>query len=152
MSEIVIRSATLEDIDILLQFEQGVITAERPYDVTLREDPITYYDLRKLLISDDAAVVVAQENGEVIGSGHATIKQARHYLNHEFYVNLGFMYTSPEHRGKGVNRLIIENLKTWATLKGLAEIRLTVYNDNVSAIQAYEKAGFKKHIIEMRIE
>lgn len=151
MSEIVIREATLKDLDLLLQFEQGVILAERPYDVTLREDPISYYDLKKLITTDDAQVVVAELDGQVIGSGHATIKEARHYLNHNVYVNLGFMYTAPDYRGKGVNQQIIENLKAWAASKGIAEIRLTVYNDNLAAISAYEKVGFEKHIIEMRL-
>ncbi len=151
MSDIVIREATLKDLDVLLQFEQGVILAERPYDVTLREDPISYYDLKKLIASEDAQVVVAEFSGEVIGSGHATIKEARHYLNHKVYVNLGFMYTAPGYRGKGVNQQIIKHLKAWATSKGIAEIRLTVYNDNLAAIKAYEKVGFKKHIIEMRL-
>ncbi|MGB5500466.1 MAG: GNAT family N-acetyltransferase, partial [Maribacter sp.] len=32
------------------------------------------------------------------------------------------------------------------------EIRLTVYDENHAAIRAYEKVGFKKHIIEMRLQ
>lgn len=151
MSKITVRKANSGDLTQLLRFEQGVIAAERPYDSTLKEDPITYYDLKQLVLSEEAAVVVAEIEGEVIGSGHATIKQARAYLDHAVYVNLGFMYTVPEHRGKGVNQKIINALKDWAKAKGITEIRLTVYQDNESAIAAYEKAGFKKHIIEMRL-
>ncbi len=151
MNKILVRRATSADLSQLLRFEQEVITAERPYDITLAEDPITYYDLKQLLLSDQAEVVVAEVNGEVVGSGHATIKDARSYLNHQIYVNLGFMYTVPEYRGRGINRMIIEKLCDWANSKGISEVRLTVYQENTSAIAAYEKAGFKKHIIEMRL-
>ncbi len=151
MGKVTIRKAALDDLPLLLQFEQGVINAERPYDITLREDPITYYYLKRMVVSDEAEVVVAERKGEIIGSGHATIKKARHYLNHDYYFNLGFMYTIPKYRGKGVNLRIIETLKLWAKSIGFDEIRLTVYKDNLPLIKAYEKAGFKKHILEMRL-
>jgi GNAT superfamily N-acetyltransferase len=48
------------------------------------------------------------------------------------------MYTDPQHRGKGVNAIIIEALKEWCLSK-ITELRLDVYNDNPSAIRAYEK-------------
>ena len=152
MDNIKQRTATLNDMDILLEFEQGVIKAERPFDVTLGADPITYYDLEELILSEDACLVVAEIEGEIIGSGYALIKPARHYLNHKFYSYLGFMFTLPDFRGRGVNTKIIERLKQWSDSKGLKEMRLTVYDENYNAIRAYEKAGFKKHIIEMRLE
>ncbi|MBT8313373.1 MAG: GNAT family N-acetyltransferase [Maribacter sp.] len=152
MDEVKIRKATLDDIAVLLKFEQGVIKAERPFDVTLDEDPITYYDLEELIVSDDASLVVAEIDGAIISSGYALVKPARHYLNHKFYSYLGFMYTLPKYRGRGVNTRIIEELKQWSYSKGLKEIRLTVYDENSIAIRAYEKVGFKKHIIEMRLE
>ncbi len=152
MENVKVRTATLDDLAILLEFEQGVISAERPFDSTLKEDPIVYYDLRALILNEDASVVVAEINGKVVGSGYALIKTARHYLDHEYYSYLGFMFTLPEFRGKGINTKIVENLRQWSFSKGLKEIRLTVYSDNHIAIRAYEKVRFKKHIIEMRLE
>lgn len=151
MDTIHIRSATQNDLKVLRTFEQGVIKAERPYDVTLDADPITYYNLGELIQNDNALVVVAETNGTVIASGFALVKPAKHYLDHDHFAYLGFMYTRPEYRGKGVNARIVERLKQWSFAKGLKEIRLTVYNDNQSAIKAYEKVGFKKHIITMRL-
>lgn len=152
MDNVKLRTATLDDIDVLLAFEQGVITAERPFDVTLGADPITYYNLEELILSDDASIIVAEIEGKIVGSGYALQKPARHYLNHEFYSYMGFMFTLPQYRGRGVNTKIIERLKLWSDSKGLKEIRLTVYDENHGAIRAYEKVGFKKHIIEMRLQ
>ncbi|MEW2919901.1 GNAT family N-acetyltransferase [Muricauda sp. ANG21] len=150
--QITIRNATLDDLPILLQFEQGIITSERPFDVTIKEDPVSYYNLKQMILDDDSCVIVAEVEEKVVSSGYAISKRARHYLDHEFYAYLGFMYTDLEYRGKGINALVVDELKKWSHEKGFKEIRLTVYNDNLPAIKAYEKVGFKKHIIEMRLE
>lgn len=152
MEEYVTRSASLSDLDTLLEFEQGIISAERPYDLTLRKGQINYYDLSELIVSTKAEVIVVEHNGKIVSSGYATIKKARHYLDHEEYSYLGFMYTHPDFRGRGLNRRIVDALKAWSKAKGLTEIRLTVYDDNAAAIKAYEKVGFIKHLIEMRLE
>ncbi|MFS4449254.1 GNAT family N-acetyltransferase [Maribacter sp. 2307UL18-2] len=151
MEEFLVRAATSEDLKTLLKFEQGVILAERPFDTTLAEDPITYYDLDELIHSEDAQVIVVTYDTKIVASGYALKKRARPYLDHEFYSYLGFMYTHPDYRGKGLNALVIKELKIWSTEKGLNEIRLTVYDGNMPAIKAYEKIGFRKHIIEMRL-
>ena len=43
-------------------------------------------------------------------------------------------------------------LAQWCMSKNIHELRLQVYNDNEVALKAYEKAGFTKHLIEMRME
>ena len=151
IDDYVLREASEDDLEVLLEFEQGVISAERPFDPTLGKGKITYYDLNELLNSEDAKVVVVESGSKLIACGYALKKKARHYLNHEFYSYLGFMYTHPDFRGKGVNGMVVESLRKWSLSKGLTEIRLTVYDENIPAIKAYEKMGFKKHIIEMRI-
>ncbi|MBU2906086.1 MULTISPECIES: GNAT family N-acetyltransferase [Arenibacter] len=151
MQEFTVRTATLDDLKILLSFEQEIIRAERPFDETLDKDPISYYDLRQLLLSDEAEVMVAELDSRIVGSGYALIRDAKPYLDHKKYTYLGFMYTDGDQRGKGVNKAIVDALVHWSKSKGIHEIRLTVYNENAPAIRAYEKVGFKKHILEMRV-
>lgn len=151
MDEITIRNATLSDLDVLLHFEQELIKAERPFDQTIRKDPLCYYDLKGMILDKDVAVVVAEINNTIVSCGAAVIKQARSYLNHKEYANFGFMFTLPAYRGMGINKKILDCLRTWAQSKGYNEMRLTVYSDNIPAIKAYEKAGFVSHILEMRI-
>jgi GNAT superfamily N-acetyltransferase len=152
MSKINIRTATPADLNILLEFEQGIITAERPYDPTLKEGKINYYDIEKMIEASHISVLVAEIDSEIIGSGYARIETAKPYLKHDNYAYLGFMYTDPKHRGKGVNAKIIEELKKWCRSRKITELRLDVYNDNPSAIRAYEKVGFKKHLLNMRVQ
>ena len=152
LPKVSIRKATLEDLPKLLNFEQEIIKAERPFDVTIKEGPISYYDIGEMIQDTKACVLVAEIDGGVVASGYAIPKKARHYLDHEFYAYLGFMYTDENFRGKGINAQIVDGLKQWSQEQGYKEIRLTVYNENLPAIKAYEKVGFKKHIIEMRLE
>lgn len=151
MDQIITRKATLEDINTLLRFEQGVITAERPFDITLREDPINYYDIENMITSPHIELVVATLGETIIGSGYARIETAEQYLAHEKHAYLGFMYVDPQYRGKGINLLIMEALKAWSLAQNITEMTLQVYHDNLSAIKAYEKAGFSKHMIKMRM-
>lgn len=151
MSEITTRAATLDDLDTLLLFEQGIIATERPFDPTLKKTPINYYDMKALIESPESEVIVAEINNQIIGSGYALIKNAKPYEDHERYAYLGFMFVEEIFRGKAVNKHIIERLKEWAVAKGLKEIRLQVYSENINAIKAYEKAGFKAHMLEMRL-
>lgn len=149
MQDITIRKATLNDMDTLLRFEQGVIEAERPMDSTLDED-IHYYDLNQLITAPHIELLVAEKAGNLVASGYARIESAKPYLKHDQHAYLGFMYVIPESRGQGINQLIIEGLKIWSAKQGVTELRLDVYETNHGAIRAYEKVGFVKHMIEMR--
>jgi GNAT superfamily N-acetyltransferase len=146
------RFATEGDLPILYTFEQGIIATERPYDPTLKPDPITYYDIRKMITDEDVEVFIAEIDNEIIASGYIRILPSKPHFKESNYAYLGFMYVKPEYRGKGVNGLIIEEMKIWASNNGLSELRLQVYNENHSAIKAYEKVGFNKHMLEMRME
>lgn len=149
--EINIREARIEELPLLRSFEQEIIRAERPFDSTLAPDPISYYDLAEYINSDDAVVMVAEVEGQLVGSGFAQIRKPKDYYIHKSFTHLGFMYVDSTIRGKGVNAQIIKALTAWSKEKGVDEIRLTVYPDNTSAIKAYEKAGFKSQLIEMRL-
>ncbi|RYD91493.1 MAG: GNAT family N-acetyltransferase [Sphingobacteriales bacterium] len=147
----IIRKATLNDKPTLLQFEQGVVEAERPFTPEMKAGEQQYYDLDRLLTSPDAYLVVADLNGELIASGYARIDQSKPYLKHAEEAYLGFMYVLPQHRGKGVNRLVIDGLKRWALSRKVTELRLEVYSENAPAIKAYEKFGFTPYLLQMRM-
>jgi GNAT superfamily N-acetyltransferase len=152
MESIHIRPANCQDLEALLRFEQGVITAERPFDTTLKTGAIHYYDLQVMIESPEVQLVVAGIGEVLVGCGYARLETAKRYLKHAVHAYLGFMYVDPSHRGKGINALIIEQLRQWSIWKGVSELRLDVYYGNLPAIRAYEKAGFKRHMVEMRAE
>ena len=151
MGNIIIRKASLNDLPTLLRFELGVIAAERPLDSTLKKGDIHYYDIKSMINSPDVELLVAVTGLEIIGCGYARIENAKPYLQHQQHAYLGFMYVDPAYRGKGVNKKIIAALKQWSLSRHITEMRLDVYYENPSAIKAYEKAGFSKYMIAMRM-
>lgn len=152
MEEIIIRKAMPEDLPVLLLAEQELINAERPFDPTLVPGEFYYYDLEEMIESEDAEVLIATQDGLFAGCGHASIRTGKPYNNFDRYAFLGFMYVVPEHRGKDIIQRIIGELKKWAEKKGLDEIRLQVYANNIAAVKAYEKVGFEKLLIDMRLK
>lgn len=146
-----IRPATENEVVILISFEQGIIEFERPFDKTLGEGTIHYYDLEALIKSENSEVLVAVVNNEIVGSGYAKIIPAKPYLKHAEYAYLGFMYVKPDFRGHGINKKIIGELIEWAKNRNQTEVRLEVYDKNVIAKNAYQKIGFTPNLLEMRL-
>ena len=78
MEEIIIRKATLNDIEILRRFEQGVISAERPFDPTLKKGDIFYYDLEGTanLLQSVCDVLYKKNINSVMVEGGARLLQS----------------------------------------------------------------------------
>lgn len=147
----IVRKAVPKDLPILLKFEQGLIEAERPMDPTIKCGDISYYDISLLIKNENSDVFVVEINDEIVASGYAKILDDRPYLKHDKQGYLGFMFVPEKHRGNGYNKLIMDALLDWCKQRQVFELRLDVYDINPSAIRAYEKAGFKKHLINMRL-
>lgn len=152
-----IRTATLNDLPTLLQFEQAVIEAERPYCPNMQETPFLYYDLQAMINRDCTEVMVAEivdqasQTTQLVASGYADIRDDRHYLTHDKIGYLGFMYVIPESRGQGVNHLIIDALIKWSHTKGIEHFVLDAFAENTAALRAYEKLGFQPGLLQMRL-
>jgi len=151
MSNIIIRTAVQADLPILKGFEQGIIAAERPFNDCLKPGNICYYDIGALIADENSSVVVAEDNGVIVGSGYARIKQSKAHLQHELHTYLGFMYVAPSHRGQGINQMVIQALVKWGKEQGMQDFYLEAYADNTSALKAYQKLGFQASLIEMKL-
>lgn len=152
MNKVFLRSAKLNDLDKLLRFEQEIILTERKFDNTLKSKEVTYYDIKELILSNNAEVVVIESNGTIVGSGYAKIVNSKSYLCHEQHSYLGFMYIEPEYRGNEYNKKILNYLIDWSKNMGIKYTTLEVYEENESAINAYKKIGFKKNLVEMKMK
>jgi len=149
--DVTVRQATPGDLGALMRFQQGVVEAERPFDPTLKDGSVHYYDIAALIASTDVHFLVAECGSDLVGCGFARIEAAEHYLKHPMHAYLGLMYVDPTHRGQSVNAKIIDALKAWCRGRRITELRLEVYSGNQAAIRAYQKAGFAEHMLEMRL-
>ncbi|MGB3726612.1 MAG: GNAT family N-acetyltransferase [Glaciecola sp.] len=151
MSDISIREASLNDLPILHEFLQGIVSAERPMDECLKDEHIVYYDPADFINDAQSLLLIAEVNQQAVGCGAAIIKPSRDYYKHKQHLYLAMMYVSPEHRGKGINGTVMEGLIAWGKQNNVTTCMLTVYPDNPGAIRAYEKLGFERSLLEMRL-
>ena len=151
MNDLTIRNAVQVDLPLLKEFEQDIIATERPLNDCLKSEYIRYYDIGALIDSDRACVIVAEDNGAIVGSGYARIKESKAHLQHSLHAYLGFMYVVPSYRGQGINQLVIQALIKWGKAQGMQDFYLDAYADNFPALKAYEKLGFKASLIEMKL-
>ena len=151
-SPISIRTAHLDDLKILLDFEQGVVAAEKPLDPFLANGDLNYYNIPELITAEHIYFIVAVSNEEIVACGYARIDNSKVYQKNPQHGYVGFMYVKPNFRGQRISTLILEYLKDWAKVKDLNELRLDVYNNNIGAIKAYKRFGFTKILVNMRMD
>lgn len=147
-----LRRAEFQDLPRLLELEQLVVEAERPFNCDIKAESAFYYDLEALIADDKAYVVVAQSADEIVATGYAQIRESKQSLAHESHGYLGFMYVTPEYRGQGLNAKIMDELTSWCRNRGILTLYLDVYAENEAAIKAYEKVGFKPSMVEMKLK
>ena len=145
------REAQLDDLPQLLELEQCIIAAERPFNANIKSEKTSYYNIQHLIEDSDSCLMVAINDGHIIGTGYAQIQQSKTSLQHDRHSYLGFMFVSPEFRGQGINQKIIHLLVAWSQDRDVNDFYLDVYSQNGSAIKAYEKVGFQPCLMEMKL-
>ncbi|WP_343328309.1 GNAT family N-acetyltransferase [Polaribacter staleyi] len=152
MNKFSIRTANLNDLETLLEFEQGVIKAERPLDPFLGDGKLFYYNIPELITNKNIHLIVAVSNNQLVASGYLRIENSKHYHKNPKHGYIGFIFVKPSFRGNRISKLILEALKNWAKEKDLKELRLDVYSNNSDAIKSYERFGFTKGLVNMKMD
>ena len=134
-----IRSATAEDVPLVLQLIRDLATYERaPNEVTATEE-----QLRKVLFGSKPAAEVrlAFADGNAVGFA---------LFFHNFSTWLGRpglyledLFIRPEDRGKGYGRALLVDLAQIARDRGCGRMEWAVLDWNEPAIQFYRKLGAK---------
>ncbi|MCF8388961.1 MAG: GNAT family N-acetyltransferase, partial [Bacteroidales bacterium] len=70
------------------------------------------------------AVIVAEENGEVIGFVHGLIRFMPDFLGGEKMGFVTHQHIEPEHRNKGLGKKLMRKLEEWFFGKGIRQIEL----------------------------
>lgn len=100
----------------------------------------------------DIIILVAEQDGEVVGYTYAGIEGID-------YMSLrgpaGVMHdivVDPDHRGQGVGRLLLDATLEALEAKGAPRVVLSTAERNESAQRLFARAGFRRTMIEMTRE
>ena len=102
--------------------------------------------LRALRRYPDAAVYVAEDDGQVVG--RLSLARDPHSASHHV-ADLGLMVAA-SHRGRGIGRVLLEQAVAWARDAGVRKIELHVFPWNDPAIRLYERFGFRREGVRVQ--
>jgi putative acetyltransferase len=88
----------------------------------------------------DAAVFVADDEGEVVG--RLSLSRDPHPASRHV-ADVGLM-VAESHRGQGIGRLLLEAAVEWSLKSGIGKLELHVFPWNEPALRLYESFGFER--------
>jgi len=133
---VALRPARQDDVESVT-FAQAAMTEE---DLSVPRNHIDYARLKEI-----SRRRIAGGKVWVIGEGPRLLFKTEESARSEDGVLIGGVFTDPEYRGRGLAR---RGIGTWARIlfdRGLTLLALHVNRDNMPAIRAYERVGFRRH-------
>ena len=124
-----IRLASVDDLKALLALEERAFTGDR----------LSRRSFRHAITSSGSALFVAtREEGDLLGYALLHLRQRTRLAR------LYSLAVSPEARGFGIGKLLIQACEKKAVKKGKMLLRLEVSDVNHNAIALYQKMGYKE--------
>jgi ribosomal protein S18 acetylase RimI-like enzyme len=155
---IVVRPATRDDLPALGRLGASLVRAHHDFDperfIAASPQTETGYAsfLGTQLATPTVSVLVAEENEAVIGYTYAGV-EGRDYMS--LRGPAGVLYdivVDPRHRQHGVGRLLLDATLAFLKSHGARQVVLSTAVRNEAAQRLFERAGFRRTMIEMTTE
>lgn len=152
-STMIIRKATIDDIDAVEQLYNAIHTAEENGQQTIGWIRGVYpvrATAENALKRED--LFVLEDNGELCGAGIINQVQVDSYRQGNWKYNaadeevcvLHTLVISPDHAGKGYGRAFLTYYETYALEHGCPELRIDTNARNTAARAMYKKHGYSE--------
>jgi len=107
---------------------------------------------KSVIESDEADLIVAEENEKLLGLLHIKEGKTPPYdaLVQNHYAQIIDFIVTENHRKKGIGTKLMDEAKNWATTRNLGYIELFVLNNAVGEQRFYENHGFETVMITKR--
>jgi RimJ/RimL family protein N-acetyltransferase len=138
-----IRHAEPRDAARLVELAQEVGAEDEGWLITAGDWRTPWEErryLRAVRRHTDAAVLVAESNGNVVG--RLSIARDPHPAS-QHVADLGLM-VARDHRRQGAGTALMEAAESWARHVGITKIELHVFPANEPAIALYERLGYER--------
>jgi ribosomal protein S18 acetylase RimI-like enzyme len=153
-----IRPATLKDVGAIGRLGALLVREHHDFDpqrfiaATSRTESQYGGYLGTQLEEPNIVILVAEREGEVIGYTYSGVEGTD-------YMSLrgpaGVMYdivVDPDHRKQGVGRLLVDATLAALKSKGAPRVVLSTAERNAAAQRLFDRAGFRRTMIEMTRE
>ncbi len=153
-----IRTATAADVPAIGRLGALLVRTHHDFDAQrfIAATPETESGYGKFLGTQlekpNVIVLVAEEGGSVIGYTYAGV-EGYDYMS--LRGPAGVLYdivVSPDHRGRGVGQALLEASLAALTARGAPRAVLSTAERNAPAQRLFERAGFRRTMIEMTRE
>jgi ribosomal protein S18 acetylase RimI-like enzyme len=129
-----IRAITTDDAPALSRFLQQIPDADRTFLKEDVEDP----DVLERWVLPEAARSIAVDDGEVVGS--VAVVRLHGWSSHVGEVRL---VVDPQHRGRGIGRMLARQAVLDAVEMGLTKLVVEVISDQEALIAMFRSLGFE---------
>jgi len=132
-------------LDLRPDVFQPIIGPPRPRDF-----------LSRLVDVDDAALIVAELNGNVVA--FLSIRQASQppypMFQPRVHAFIDDLVVDADCRGRGIARMLLEEATRWTSKRGLISVQTNVWSTNDGAKKFYSKQGFRPYTerIELKLK
>ncbi|PVM79440.1 hypothetical protein DDF65_15200 [Caulobacter radicis] len=101
--------------------------------------------LAEHMAANDAAVVVAEAGGEIVGYGICQLRRRPAYFEPIEHGLISDLEVAASHRRRGVGELILGALCNWLAGRGLTRVEIEVATANEIAVSFWRKWGFETY-------
>jgi len=154
----IVRRATSADLPRIGRL--GALLIEEHHDFDSRRflaardrTPVDYASFISTQLEDpDVAVLVADDNGDVIGYAYAAVEGYDYMALRGPAGVLHDVIVDPEHRRRGVGRLLLDATLAYLKSRGAPRVVLSTAEQNEPAQRLFASVGFRRTMIEMTRE
>jgi len=154
----VVRRATPADLPRIGRLGALLVEEHHGFDpqrflAASRGTPEGYASFISTQLEDpDAVVLVADDGGGVIGYAYAAVEGYDYMALRGPAGVLHDVIVDPEHRGRGVGRLLLEAALEFLRSRGAPRVVLSTAEQNEAAQRLFVSTGFRRTMIEMTRE
>jgi ribosomal protein S18 acetylase RimI-like enzyme len=154
----IVRPATPADLPRIgrlgaLLVEEHFAFDSRRFLPTRHRTPADYAAFMSTQLDDpDIAVLVADDNGDVVGYAYAAVEGYDYMALRGPAGVVHDVIVDPEYRGRGIGRLLLDAALAYLESRGVPRVVLSTAEQNAAAQRLFTSAGFRRTMIEMTRE
>ncbi|MGF1672048.1 MAG: GNAT family N-acetyltransferase [Balneolaceae bacterium] len=127
-----IRNVEIEDSESLTELSNQLGYKSELIEVQKR--------LMEILKNNDNCVFMALEGEKIVGWGHGFYSRR---VESDPFVEIGGLVVDIEYRKKGIGKLLVEEIKRWASTKKCKKVRVRCNTIRKETHIFYQKLGFE---------